>query len=268
MAGKQQTTTTDNGKAPVAIEFVNVVKSFGEHNRKHVVLHDVSFSIPSGKTTVIAGGSGQGKSVTLKLVLGLLKPDSGQILVDGQDVTRLGRKQLRSLRTRFGVLFQGSALFDSLTVFENIALPLRERTKQREDEIRQQVMATLETLELAGHEEKFPAQLSGGMKKRVGLARALQLDPEIVLFDEPTTGLDPVMTQEIYQLFQRMQRDLGYTAVIVSHDIPKVFELADQIILLNRGEVDVFSTISQIRDSRKPYIREFAEMTMGELFTD
>ena len=250
-----------------SIEFVRVTKSFGERSHRHTVLHDISFTVPGGKTTVIAGGSGQGKSVTLKLILGLLRPDSGQILVDGQDVTRLRRNELRNLRTKFGVLFQGAALFDSLSVFENIALPLRERTKFSEQEIRQRVMNTLKQLELDGHEEKFPAQLSGGMKKRVGLARALQLDPEIVLFDEPTTGLDPVMTQEIYHLFARMQKRLGYTAVIVSHDIPKVFDLADQIILLNRGEVDVFSTVEQIRDSKKPYIREFAEMTMGELFT-
>ncbi|MCW5200195.1 ATP-binding cassette domain-containing protein, partial [Desulfobulbus sp. F1] len=174
-----------------AIEFVRVSKTFyAEQGRQHRVLNEVSWGIPKGKTTVIAGGSGQGKSVTLKLILGLLKPDSGQILVDGQDVARMGQSQLRQLRTKFGVLFQGAALFDSLTVFENIALPLRERTKLKEAEIRQKVMATLETLELAGHEEKFPAQLSGGMKKRVGLARALQLEPEIVLFDEPTTGLD------------------------------------------------------------------------------
>ena len=249
-----------------AIEFIEVFKSFGERARRHTVLHGISFSVPRGKTTVIAGGSGQGKSVTLKLVLGLLGPDSGRILVDGQDVTGLRRSELRSLRTRFGVLFQGSALFDSLSVLENVALPLRERTKLSEQEIRQRVMDTLEQLELSGHEDKFPAQLSGGMKKRVGLARALQLDPEIVLFDEPTTGLDPVMTQEIYQLFERMQKDLGYTAVIVSHDIPRVFDLADQIVLLNRGEVDVFTGVEQIRDSKKPYIREFAEMTMGELF--
>ncbi len=249
-----------------AIDFIDVTKSFGERSKRHTVLHGISFSIPRGKTTVIAGGSGQGKSVTLKLILGLLRPDSGRILVDGQDVTRLKRRELRALRTRFGVLFQGAALFDSLSVFENIALPLRERTRLSEDEIRSKVMATLEELELSGHEEKFPAQLSGGMKKRVGLARALQLDPEIVLFDEPTTGLDPVMTQEIYQLFERMQKELGYTAVIVSHDIPKVFDLADEIILLNRGEVDVFTSVEQIRDSKKPYIREFAEMTMGELF--
>ncbi|HEB68888.1 MAG TPA: ATP-binding cassette domain-containing protein [Desulfobulbus sp.] len=247
-----------------AIAFDQVCKSFGQRSRKHMVLNHISFSIPRGKTTVIAGGSGQGKSVTLKLILGLLSPDSGRVLVEGINVPSLGKRELRRLRTRFGVLFQGSALFDSLTVFENIALPLRERTKMTEDEIREKVLATLEQLELSGHEEKYPAQLSGGMKKRVGLARALQLEPEIVLFDEPTTGLDPVMTQEIYHLFDRMQKRLGYTAVIVSHDIPGVFELADQIILLNKGEVDVFTDPDQIIHSKKPYIREFAEMTLGK----
>jgi phospholipid/cholesterol/gamma-HCH transport system ATP-binding protein len=256
----------NNSSGATAIEFVNVVKSFGERANRHVVLHGISFSIPRGKTTVIAGGSGQGKSVTLKLILGLLRADSGKVLVEGEDVTKMRRRGLRRIRTRFGVLFQGSALFDSLSVYENVALPIRERTKFSEAEIKERVMATLGQLELTGHEDKFPAQLSGGMKKRVGLARALQLDPEIVLFDEPTTGLDPVMTQEIYQLFERMQKRLGYTAVIVSHDIPKVFDLADQIILLNKGEVDVFASIEEIKDCTKPYIREFAEMTMGSLF--
>jgi phospholipid/cholesterol/gamma-HCH transport system ATP-binding protein len=244
-----------------AIEFIQVTKTFSDRQQR--VLNAVSWAIPKGKTTVIAGGSGQGKSVTLKLILGLLKPDSGQILVDGEDVVRMGPRQLRQLRTKFGVLFQGAALFDSLSVFENIALPLRERTKLKEAEIRAKVMATLETLELSGHEEKYPAQLSGGMKKRVGLARALQLEPEIVLFDEPTTGLDPLMTLEIYHLFERMQKQLGYTAVIVSHDIPKVFELADQIVLINKGEADVFAQASQIITSNKVHIREFAEKTMG-----
>ncbi|XCN72588.1 MAG: ATP-binding cassette domain-containing protein [Candidatus Electrothrix aestuarii] len=251
-----------------AVEFIDVVKYFGEWGQRHRVLHGVSYSVPKGKTTVIAGGSGQGKSVTLKLVLGLLKPDSGRILVDGQDVTRLGRKKLRDLRMKFGVLFQGAALFDSLSVFENIALPLRERTRLSEKEIEERVFATLKSLELFGHEKKFPAQLSGGMQKRVGLARALQLDPEIVLFDEPTTGLDPVMTQEIYDLFRKTQERLGYTAIIVSHDIPKVFDLADQIVLLNKGEVDIFTEVSQIKDSEKPHIREFAEMTLGDLFEE
>jgi len=259
--------TSDTSLGPeVAIEFDQVCKSFGERSRRHLVLNHISFKIPQGLTTVIAGGSGQGKSVTLKLILGLLYPDSGKVLVDGINVPSLNRRALRRLRTRFGVLFQGSALFDSLTVFENIALPLRERTKMPEDAIRAKVLATLDQLDLTGNEEKFPAQLSGGMKKRVGLARALQLEPEIILFDEPTTGLDPVMTQEIYQLFDQMQKRLGYTAVIVSHDIPGVFDLADQIILLNKGEVDIFNDVNEIVLSEKPYIREFAEMTMGDLF--
>jgi len=252
-----------NTVAEPIIQFIDVSKSFGTRAKRHTVLDHISFSIPEGKTTVIAGGSGQGKSVTLKLVLGLLKADSGSIIVDGQDVVSLGRRELRQLRTRFGVLFQGGALFDSMTVFENIALPLRERTHLGEEEIRARVMKTLGDLELQGHEDKYPAQLSGGMKKRVGLARALQLEPKIMLFDEPTTGLDPVMTKDIYELFTRTHQRLGYTAVIVSHDIPRVFDLADQIILLNRGEVDVFAGVEEIFLSEKPYIQEFVEMTMG-----
>lgn len=246
-----------------AIRFVEICKSFGERSRRNLVLQRVNFSVPRGCTTVIAGGSGQGKSVILKLILGLLKPDSGQILIDGKDVASMGYKALQEMRMQFGVLFQGSALFDSLTVFENIALPLRERTRLGAAEIAARVHQTLAQLGLSGHEEKFPAQLSGGMKKRVGLARALQLEPGIVLFDEPTTGLDPVMTQEIYQLFTETQQRLGYTAVIVSHDIPQVFELADQIVLLNKGELDVFTEASQIVHSEKPFIREFARMVIG-----
>ncbi len=245
-----------------AIHFVEVTKSFGKREQRHTVLEMVSFDIPVGKTTVIAGGSGQGKSVILKLILGLLRPDSGQVFVGQHDIVPMGYKALQSMRTLFGVLFQGAALFDSLTVFENVALPLRERTELANTDIKDKVLETLEQLDLQGHEMKFPAQLSGGMKKRVGLARALQLDPEIVLFDEPTTGLDPVMTHEIYELFARTQQRLGYTAVIVSHDIPQVFTLADKIILLNKGELDVFADVSEIQHSSKPYIREFAEMTL------
>ncbi|GAB4335195.1 MAG: ABC transporter ATP-binding protein [Desulfobulbaceae bacterium] len=244
------------------IRFVDVTKSFTNSGRRHVVLDRVNFDVPRGKTTVIAGGSGQGKSVTLKLILGLMTADSGRVLVAGQDVGRLRRRELRRLRTRFGVLFQGAALFDSLTVFENVALPLRERLRLGEQEVRERVMTTLEQLELVGHEEKYPAQLSGGMRKRVGLARALQLDPEIVLFDEPTTGLDPIMTNEIYNLFSRTQERIGFTSIIVSHDIPRIFELADRIVLLNRGEIDVFSSPEDIRYSTKPHIRDFVEKTM------
>ena len=196
------------------------------------------------------------------LILGLMTADSGQVLVDGQDVSLLRTSALRKLRTKFGVLFQGAALFDSMTVFENVALPLKERLRLDRDEIHKRVMTTLEQLELTGHENKFPAQLSGGMKKRVGLARALQLDPEIVLFDEPTTGLDPLMTNEIYDLFSQTQERLGYTSIIVSHDIPKVFKLADQIVLLNKGEIDVFATPDEIQYSTKQNIRDFYQETM------
>ena len=250
-----------------AVEFCGVSKSFvARDGQVQIVLDRVDFVIPAGKTTVIAGGSGQGKSVTLKLILRLLLADEGSIKVGGADVTRLGGARLEALRTRFGVLFQGSALFDSMSVYDNVALPLRERTKTGEAAIREQVMDTLEKLDLQGHEEKFPAQLSGGMRKRVGLARALQLEPEIMLFDEPTTGLDPVMTQEIYELFAKMQEKLGYTAIIVSHDIPHVFNLADQVIILNDGTMDVFDSPDAIQWSGQAHIQEFVKKTMGEIY--
>ncbi len=250
-----------------AIEFIEVVKVFPKKDAGvQTVLDRVSFTIPKGKTTVIAGRSGQGKSVTLKLILRLMQADGGTILVDGNDITHLAGRELERLRTRFGVLFQGAALFDSLSVFENVALPLRERTDKSEQEIRQLVLSGLEQLELLGHENKYPAQLSGGMRKRVGLARALQLNPDIMLFDEPTTGLDPVMTQDIYQLFARTQAQVGFTSVIVSHDIPKVFNLADQVIILNEGTMDVFASPEEIQWSPKQHIRAFVRNTMGEIY--
>lgn len=250
-----------------AIEFKNVVKSFAKRDGGiQYVLDGVDFTIPAGKTTVIAGGSGTGKSVTLKLILGLMEADSGQIFIQGRDVTGLRGRELEQLRTEFGVLFQGGALFDSLTVFENVALPLRERTKKSEEEIQDRVATTLAQFELTGHEEKYPAQLSGGMQKRVGLARAMQLQPSIMLFDEPTTGLDPVMSQEIYHLFARTKAEFGFTSIIVSHDIPKIFNLADQVILLHNGKMDVFGSPEEIQWSEKPYIQEFVQKTMGDIY--
>ena len=250
-----------------AIEFECVSKTFhGREGQSQTVLDKVSFTIPAGKTTVIAGGSGQGKSVTLKLILALLRPDEGNIYVGTEELSGLRGKNLENLRSKFGVLFQGAALFDSMTVFENVALPLRERTSRTESDIEAQVLKTLGQLDLAGHENKYPAQLSGGMQKRVGLARALQLDPEIMLFDEPTTGLDPVMTHEIYELFARTQNKLGYTSIIVSHDIPKVFNLADQVIILNDGTMNVFSDPDEIQWSRSPHILEFVKTTMGDIY--
>ncbi len=251
----------------VAIQFKDVVKSFSRSDGTvQTVLDHVDFSIPAGQTTVVAGGSGQGKSVTLKLILGLMQADEGEIIVGNKNVIGLGGRELEKLRTKFGVLFQGAALFDSMTVFENVALPLRERTQKSEEEIHQQVQETLEQLELDGHDAKYPAQLSGGMRKRVGLARALQLKPEIMLFDEPTTGLDPVMTQEIYQLFATTQKMVGYTAIIVSHDIPRVLNLADQVIILNNGSMDVFESPEEIQWSQKEHIQEFVKTTMGQIY--
>lgn len=244
------------------IQLREVVKTFGAQR----VLDRVDLDIYPGRTTVIAGGSGQGKSVTIKLILGLMKPDSGAILVRGRDITTVSRKELNEIRSYFGVLFQGSALLDSLSVFDNVALPLQERTGLGRAAIGEKVMSTLVQLGLVGHEEKFPAQLSGGMKKRVGLARALQLQPEIMLFDEPTTGLDPEKTMEIYRLFHETQSKFGYTAVIVSHDIPKVFNLADQVVVLNHGKLVTFDNPEDIQLSPIPEIQAFVKATMGDLY--
>ena len=249
------------------IKFVDVYKTFARNSSTpQTVLNGVSFEMKAGKTTVIAGGSGQGKSVTLKLILGLMKPDSGQILVAGRDVSQMRKKDLKDVRMNFGVLFQGSALFDSLTVFENVALPLQERTKTSRDEIRERVMKSLAQFDLDGHEDKYPAQLSGGMKKRVGLARALQLHPKFMLFDEPTTGLDPAKSMEIYKLFFKTQQEFGYTSIIVSHDIPKIFNLADQVVVLHQGKMSVFESPEEIQWSEDPNIRSFVEMTMGHVY--
>ncbi len=252
---------------PIAIQLIDVVKSFPVNNSvPQRVLDGVNIVVRAGETTVVAGGSGQGKSVTLKLILGLMKPDSGRILIDGRDITKVRRQELNTIRTGFGVLFQGSALFDSLTVFENVALPLRERTRMSQSNVREQVMSTLAQFDLAEHEDKYPAQLSGGMKKRVGLARALQLKPKIMLFDEPTTGLDPAKAMEIYRLFSRTQQQYGYTSIIVSHDIPKIFNLADQVIILHKGQTEVFTSPEEIQWCEKPEIRAFVEMTMGHIY--
>jgi len=248
------------------IRLIEVSKSFGAGERAQRVLDGVNLDIVEGTTTVIAGASGQGKSVTLKLILGLLAPDRGNIEVSGREVGRMGAGELREMRTEFGVLFQGSALFDSLTVFENIALPLKERARLKAGEIRERVMRTLEQLDMAGHEDKYPAQLSGGMKKRVGLARALQMQPRIMLFDEPTTGLDPARSMEIYQLFYRTQKEFGYTSIIVSHDIPRIFDLADRVAILHDGKMWTFDSPEAILLSGEPLIQDFVTLTMGEVY--
>jgi len=249
------------------IQFVDVHKSFVSANGTvQRVLKGVNLSIRAGMTTVIGGASGQGKSVAIKLILGLMKPDSGKILVEGKDVTTMNSEELNEMRSNFGVVFQGVAPFDSMTVFENVALPLQEKTNLSKSEIRKRVMESLEQFGLKGHEDKFPAQISGGMLKRLGLARALQLQPKIMLFDEPTTGLDPARSWEIYRLFFKIQREMKYTAVIVSHDIPKIFNLADQVVVMHEGMAKVFNSSEEIQWSNDPIIQDFVQMTMGHIY--
>lgn len=245
------------------IELIDIKKTFGSQQ----VLRGLNLSIMDGKTTVIVGGSGQGKSVIIKHILGLVEPDSGKILVYGKDINMISKKDLRDIRTNFGVLFQDSALFDSMTVFDNVALPLRERTKTSEKKIAEIVNEKLVMMDLEGSNDKYPAQLSGGMKKRVGLARALVLNPKIVFFDEPTTGLDVAKSNEIYRVFFRSQVKLGYTAVIVSHDVPKIFKLADYVALLYNGVIQDILTPEEFQLSNNPVIKDYVETTMGPLYS-
>jgi len=244
------------------IQLIDVRKRFGTQE----VLKGINLSIYEGKTTVIVGESGQGKSLILKHILGLVKPDSGKVLVYSKDIYKISRKELKDIRADFGVLFQNAALFDSMTVFENVALPLRERTKASEEEITEKVNEMLKLMDLEGSNEKYPAQLSGGMRKRVGLARALVLNPKIVFFDEPTTGLDIAKSNEIYRVFFRTQTKLRYTSVMVSHDVPKIFKLADYVALLYHGVIQDCLSPEDFQTSDNPVIREFVEKTMGLIY--
>jgi len=250
-------------KQNIAIELVDVERSFGRQK----VLNKINLAVREGTTTVIVGPSGQGKSVVLKHMLGLLQPDRGRVLVYGKDLARMRKSELKAVRQDFGVLFQNVALFDSLNIFDNVALPLRERTQAGEDEIRDNVREKLALMDLDDVEEKFPAQLSGGMKKRVGLARALVMKPRIVFFDEPTTGLDVSKSNEIYRLFFKTQARLKYTAVIVSHDVPKIFKLADYVALIHEGQILGNIPPEQFQLSDNPVIRAFVEETMGPIYS-
>ena len=235
------------------IRFDHVRKVFGEL----VVLEDLNLDFQPGQTTVIMGPSGVGKSVFLKLLVGLLYPDEGHIWVTGVDVTRAKEKQLRQVRMKLGMLFQEGALFDSMTVGENVAFPLRRHTKMKEPQVRDVVAEKLQRVGLPGIEHKMPSQLSGGMRRRVGLARAIVLDPEIVLFDEPTTGLDPITSDSIDRLIAEMKQSLGITFVVISHDIVGSFRIADQIGMLYRGRLIAFGTPDEIKRSEDPVMRQF-----------
>ena len=235
------------------IKLVDIHKSFG----KQKVLDGLSLTIEAGKTTVIIGRSGGGKSVLLKHIIGLLKPDRGHVLIEETDIIGLSEKDLNEVRKKFGMLFQEAALFDSMTVGENVAFPLREQTKLKDEEIRQIVADRLRAVGLSGVEEKMPSELSGGMRKRVGLARAIALHPQIVLFDEPTTGLDPVMTEAINQLIIDTQKNFNLTCVVISHDIQSIFRIGHKIAMLYEGRIIEYGTPEEIRASENPVMKQF-----------
>jgi len=225
----------------------------------NAVLKGVSLEIDKGEVAALIGGSGSGKSVLLKHVAGLMRPDRGRVFVDGNDMTSLSGKKLTELRTRLGFLFQAGALFDSMTIFENVAFPLKEKTKLDSEVVRQRVSRELERVGLSGSEEKYPSQISGGMIKRAALARALITEPEIMLFDEPTTGLDPVIGLSILRLIDASHKRISFTGIIVTHEIPRVFDIVDRVALLMEGKVYFYGTPEEILSSRDGAVQEFLQ---------
>ena len=238
------------------IRVVDLYKSFG----RQPVLRGVNLDLEAGKITTIIGGSGSGKTVLLKHLNALLLPDRGSVVVDGKDITKLNQSALNEVRQKFGVLFQGAALLDSMTVYDNVAFPLRERTRLKEPDIEHKVKESLGQVGLAGMGYKFPAEVSGGMKKRAGLARALVTQPEIMLFDEPTTGLDPLLGKSIHQLIRKMHAAFKFTGVIVSHDIPEVFRISDRIAMLANGTIEEVGTTEEMIASKNPVVRQFLQI--------
>lgn len=237
------------------IEITGLKKSFNEKK----VLDGVDLKVESGKITVLIGRSGEGKSVLLKHIIGLLKPDSGSIQLDGQEITSMGEREFGEILRRFGMLFQGSALFDSMTVAENVGFSLSEHTRLTSGEIRERVTERLNEVGLKGVEFMMPADLSGGMKKRVALARAIIMDPEIVLFDEPTTGLDPIMSDSVAKMILDTQKERKTTYFVITHDILLTNKIADNIAMLHEGRIIEEGSPEELKDNPNPILRQFLE---------
>ena len=237
----------------VFVEFRDVFKAYGTKE----VLHGASLKVYRGEVLIILGGSGSGKSVTLRHMLGLEAPDDGRVIVEEEDITDLPEEELYRVRKKFGMLFQSGALFDSMTVFDNVAFPLREHTDMTDEEIARAVGDRLELVDLPGVEQLMPVDLSGGMRKRVGLARSTVLDPKMILYDEPTTGLDPITSQKINELITALQSKLNVTSVVVTHDIQSAFSVGDRIAFLNKGVFEWVGPIEEARDTDHPMLREF-----------
>lgn len=235
------------------IEVKNLVRAFDGRR----VLDGISFKVKRGETLVILGGSGCGKSTLLRHIIGSLKPDSGEIWMMGKEITRMDEDRFAEIRKKFGMLFQGSALLNSISVGENVALPLQEHTNLSPEIMDIMVKMKTSMVGLTGFEHLMPSQISGGMKKRVALARAIAMDPEILFCDEPTAGLDPVMTAVVDLLINDLCKKLGMTAVVVTHDMASVYRIADHIVMLHQGRVIFEGTADEIRDSRDPHVKQF-----------
>ncbi len=243
------------------ISIRDIYKSFDELE----VLSGVSLEIGRGETVVVIGESGCGKTVLLRHIIGLLKPDKGEILFDGENITGMNEEELNQVRRRFGMLFQGAALFDSMNVFENVAFALREHTEFSEEKIREIVKQKLALVGLEGVEDKMPVELSGGMKKRVGLARAIVLEPEVILYDEPTTGLDPVRGDTINELILKMHHTLKITTVAVTHDMKSAYKIADRIAMLHGGKIIGEGPPEEIKNTKDEVVARFIQGRAEEL---
>ncbi|HNV77503.1 MAG TPA: ABC transporter ATP-binding protein [Gemmatimonadaceae bacterium] len=237
------------------ISLKNVHKAFGSKK----VLQGFTLDVAEGETMVIIGYSGSGKSVAIKHIVGLLEPDEGNVVVDGLDVPKLSRRDLYALRARIGYVFQFAALFDSLSIGENVAMGLRKQGQLSPKEIADRVHEVLELVDLPNVQDRFPAELSGGMRKRVGLARAIALRPKYILYDEPTTGLDPVTSAVIDELMVRMREKLGVTSIVITHDMRSAYHVGSKIAMLYEGKVRQVGTVDEIRNSADPIVRQFVE---------
>lgn len=237
------------------IQILDLYRSFGRQQ----VLKGINLRVQERAIMAIIGRSGSGKTVLLRVLIGLLRPDRGRVIIEDTDITQLSGHRLDKLRERVGMLFQGGALFDSMTVFENIAFPLREKTRLAEEEVAGKVERMLASVGLSDMGYKYPAELSGGMKKRAALARALITGPSIVLFDEPTTGLDPILVRATHQLILDTHREFGYTAVLVSHEIPEIFDIATRVAMIHEGRIIEEGTPEELLKSSDPLIRQFIE---------
>lgn len=237
----------------IGITITDLHKSFGANH----VLRGVDLAVEQGESLVVIGGSGSGKSVLIKHIIGLLKPDRGSIEVDGQEVTTMAKRELKELRKRFGMLFQAAALFDSLTVGENVAFPLVEHTRARRSEIAERVRETLALVGLPDAEHLYPAELSGGMKKRVGLARALVMEPEVILYDEPTTGLDPILADAINDLIVEMRERLAITSIAITHDMVSAYKIGHRLSMLYQGKIIFTGTPQECKNTDDPMVRQF-----------